>query len=134
MLDTGAQRIPGQRLDLALEAHRRLLEKMFHQQRDVLASFGKGWNHQLDNSEAIVQILAKRPASHERLQILVGGRNHAHVDSDRLVTANALELFLLTGPQQLGLCLQRHVADLVEKERATVGQLRTSPRAASSRR
>ena len=50
-------------------------------------------------------------------------RDDAHVDLDRLVAAHALELALLQHAQELDLHLQRQVADLVEEQRAAVGEL-----------
>ena len=41
----------------------------------------------------------------------------------RAVVADALELALLEHAQQLGLQLERDLADLVEEERAAVGEL-----------
>src|SRR5262249_61018428 len=47
----------------------------------------------------------------------------ARVDADRPLAADPLELALLQQPQQLGLHRRRHVADLVEEQRAAVGLL-----------
>ena len=47
-------------------------------------------------------------------------RDDAHVDRERLGAADALERALLEHAQQLGLRLGRHVADLVEEDRAAV--------------
>ena len=57
------------------------------------------------------------------LEVAVGRRDDADVDLDRLAAADALELALLQHAQQLDLHLQRQVADLVEEQRAAVGQL-----------
>ena len=51
------------------------------------------------------------------------GHDHAHVDRDGAVAADALHLALLQHAQQLGLHHQRHVADFVQEERAVVGLL-----------
>jgi acyl-CoA reductase-like NAD-dependent aldehyde dehydrogenase len=53
----------------------------------------------------------------------VGGGNHAHVDADQLAAADAEELALGQHPQQARLQRRRHVADLVEEQRAAVGLL-----------
>src|SRR5207247_11252606 len=57
------------------------------------------------------------------LEVLVGGREDAHVDLERAVAADPLELALLQDAQDLGLRLRPHVADLVEEERPAVGDL-----------
>ena len=52
------------------------------------------------------------------LQVLVGGGDDADVGADGLAAADAGELALLQDAQQLRLQVERHVADLVEEERA----------------
>ena len=56
-------------------------------------------------------------------QVLVGRGDDAHVDLDRDAAADRRVLALLEHAQQLRLRLHRHVADLVEEERAAVGLL-----------
>ena len=56
-------------------------------------------------------------------QIDVGRGDDAHVDLDRLDAAEPHELALLDHAQQLGLGLERDVADLVEEDRPLVGEL-----------
>ena len=63
------------------------------------------------------------PSADQRLQVAVRGRDQPHVGPDRLVAADPLERLLLQQPQDLGLERQRHVADLVEEERAAVALL-----------
>ena len=50
----------------------------------------------------------------------MGRRDHANIDGDRLA-ADRRDHALLQGPQDFRLHGERHVADLVEKERAAVG-------------
>ena len=51
----------------------------------------------------------------------------AHVHLDRLVAADALDLVLLEHAQHLRLGGEVHVADLVEEQRAAVGQCSNLP-------
>src|SRR6185295_9809362 len=51
------------------------------------------------------------------------GCDEPDVDLVRLVAAESLEFLFLQHAEQLRLQLERNVADLVEKERALVGQL-----------
>ena len=60
------------------------------------------------------------PSSTSCLRSLVRRGDQAHVDGDRVLAADALDLLLLDHAQDLGLRLQRHVADLVEEERSAV--------------
>ena len=88
--------------------------------RRALAQRGQANRHDV---EAVEEVLAERPAGDELLQIAVGRRDEAHVDADRLDAADALELALLQHAQELHLHLDRDLADLVEEERAAVGEL-----------
>ena len=51
----------------------------------------------------------------------MGGRDDAHIDLDGLVAADRLERLLLKHAQNLGLDRARHIADLVEEQRAAIG-------------
>ena len=74
------------------------------------------------------------PARDELLEVAVGRRDEANVDADRLDAADALELALLQRAQELHLHLDGDLADLVEEERAAVGELEAPGLAASPRR
>ena len=56
-------------------------------------------------------------------EILVGRGEHAHVDVDHVLAADADDLAGLQRAEHLGLRGEIHVADLVEEERAAVGLL-----------
>ena len=71
--------------------------------------------------EAEKQILAEQSLLNELAQILVGRRDDSHVGLDRRAAADRGVLALLQDTQKPGLRLHRHVADLVEKERAAFG-------------
>ena len=73
--------------------------------------------------DAVVEILAERPVLHGLLEVDVGGRNQAERGLDRPLAADALDLAFLDRAQQLGLQVEPEVADLVEEQRAAVGEL-----------
>ena len=76
-----------------------------------------------DDVQAVVEVLAEAALLDRAAQVDVGGGHDAHVHLDRVHAAQAHELALLHDAQQLGLGLEGDVADLVEEERALVGQL-----------
>ena len=84
--------------------------------------------------EPVVEVLAELAVGDQLLEVAVRRRDHAHVDANGLAAADALELALLQHAQQLDLHVQRHVADLVEEQRAAVGELEAAGRAARPRR
>ena len=76
-----------------------------------------------DDVEAEVEVLAEAALADLLLEVLVGGGDDPHVHLDRARAAHGLDVLLLQRAQDLGLGLEAHVADLVEEERAAVGQL-----------
>ncbi len=64
-----------------------------------------------------------RPSLHRRLGIDVGRADQPEVHLDEAIAADRPVLALLQHAQQLGLQQQRHLADLVEHQRAAGGQL-----------
>ena len=71
----------------------------------------------------MVEVLAEQAASHTVLQVLVRRGDDADIHTDRRLSAHAIELSLRQDAQQTRLQRRRHVADLVEKQRAAVGLL-----------
>ena len=54
------------------------------------------------------------------------GRNDAHVNLDRIRAAESFELMLLENAKQLYLHIGRHVANLIQKDRSSVSQLKSA--------
>src|SRR5262249_9202040 len=105
------------------ESLRGVLHEAVDEERDVLAPLRERRDRELDDTQAIVEVLAEASGLDRRLKVLIRRRDEAHVDADRLVAADAFDLCLLDGAQQLRLRLERHVAALVQEERAAVGRL-----------
>ena len=113
----------------ALRGHAQLLlvfQEVLGERQDVLLALGERRHLQLDDVEPVVQVLAKTSGRDGRRQVGVGRADHAHFHATRGAAAQALELAGLQHAQQLGLALQREIADLVEEQRAAVGRLETS--------
>ncbi|MCY1517880.1 hypothetical protein D9M68_525830 [compost metagenome] len=77
-------------------------------------------------AQAVVQVLAKAPGRDQRRQVAVRGRHHGKVHALRRLRAQRQHLAFGQHAQQPRLQRHRHVADLVEKQRAAVG-LRDQP-------
>src|SRR6185436_16005131 len=93
------------------------------QELDVLRALAQGRQADFDDREPIVEIGAKATFVHLRLEVAVGGRNHANVDRDSLIAADAFHLAAFERAQQLWLKLERKLADLVEEDRPAVRAL-----------
>ena len=103
-----------------------------HQQRDVIRPLTQRRQIDAQHVEAIVQIGAEPALLHVLAQRAVGRRHHAHVNRDGLRSAHPRDFALLQHPQQLHLRAGGHLADLVQKERTRVRQLK-SPQTSLSR-
>ena len=119
---------------LDAELARALGEEMARQQRNVLAPLAQARQPQADHVEPVVEVLAEGALAHARLEVLVRGGDHAHVGLQRLVAADAVEVAVGEHAQQARLQVGRHVADLVEEERAALGLLEPAAAHAPARR
>ena len=96
-------------------------QEVVAQERQVLGAGAQRRHLDVEDVEAVVEVLAELAALHHVLQVAVGGGDDAHVDLLGLGAADRHEGPLLQHAQELDLHGGRHVADLVEEERAAVG-------------
>src|SRR5215813_3457060 len=76
--------------------------------------------------QAVVEIAAACPLFDHLLQVAVPGGNHADINLLCPSAAQALKLVLLQYAQQLGLKIERNVANFIQKQRALVRKLETA--------
>lgn len=100
-------------------------QKMLRQQRDVFRSRPKCRHVDGEDSQAMLQIQAKRLFLRALFQRLVRRGNDPYIDVSRLVIAHPLQFAALQKSQHLGLQRQGHLAYLIEKYRAPVRCLDT---------
>src|SRR5262249_25644149 len=99
------------------------LEEVTREERDVLAPSAQRRNVEWDDVEAIVEIGAEGLSFTGLHEIAIRCGDDPCVDLDRLAAAHALDLALLQHAKELRLHGQRHVADLVEEQRASARAL-----------
>ena len=75
---------------------------------------------------AIVQVLAEAAVANELIERPVRRRDQSEVHLHRALSAQPLESPVFKHSQQLGLGDKRQVADLIEEQRAAVGELDAS--------
>ncbi len=63
------------------------------------------------------------PVGYGRLEVAVGGRDHAHVNAHVLPSTESRKFAVLEDLQELGLKASSHLADLVEEHRAMMREL-----------
>ena len=117
---------PSDAVNILSVLRRKALQKMPRHQRQVLATFRERGRFQLNHPQTVVQILPESFLGHHGPQIAIRRCDHAHVHFARRQRADAQHLLCLQDPQQLGLGAEGHIADLIEKQRATVGVLEQS--------
>lgn len=105
---------------------RALLQKMARQRRDVLRPFGERWQPQADDVQPMQQVLPEEPLPHALFEILVGGRDDAQIRPQRRMPSYAVVLAIGQYAQQPHLQIRRHVANLIQEQRAALGLLETS--------
>ena len=92
-------------------------EKLIGEQRDVLAAIAQRRHDDVDDVQAIEQILAERSLRDHVAKVLVGRGNHANVDgAAAAVGADFLQFACFEEAQQKTLHAQRHLADFVEED------------------
>ena len=93
------------------------------QLRHVAATLAQRWHAQLDHVDAIEQILAELALLNQLAEVLVGGREDAHVHRNLVATADGAYRLLLDRAQQFHLHVQRQFGHFVEEQRAALGGL-----------
>jgi hypothetical protein len=101
-------------------------EKMLHQDRDVLTTFAQRRQHHRQDVETVVEILPELALGHHLPQIALCAGEDADVDRHSPRAAQPFDRPVLEHAQQLDLHRQRHVVDVVQEDRAGIGQLEAS--------
>src|SRR6266513_6230065 len=117
------QRLVRESLRLDAELVRAHPEKVACEQRNVLRALAQARQPQANHVQPVKQVLAEGALAHALLQVLVRGGDDAHVRLHLLVAADAVERAVGEHAQEPRLQLCRHVADLVEEQRAALGLL-----------
>src|SRR5262245_8989372 len=93
---------------------------MFDEERDVFASFTQRWDVETGHCDAVVEICSDAAQVSLAGLVAVGGGSDAHVDFGGTGTADALDFSTLEDSQELGLKIDRQLADLVDENGAGV--------------
>src|SRR4051812_47569097 len=99
---------------------------MLSEQRNVFRALAQTGQSQANDVQAVVQVLSKRSFAHALFEYLVGGGDDAHIHLHLLVAADPIKAAVGKHAEEARLQLRRHVADLVEEERAAFGLLKAT--------
>ncbi len=96
-------------------------EKVLDEAGQVFEVLAERGSANQENGETVVEIRAKGSRLGLLCQRTMGRRYNAHIHFHSLVIAHALQFPALNEPQKFGLQGKRHLSDLIEKERASIG-------------
>ncbi len=99
---------------------------MARQYRNILRAFPQTGQSDTNDIQTVKQIFPESAFFYQFFQILVRGSNDPDVCLDRLITSNPIEMTIRQYPEQPCLHIQRHVADLVQKQRTAFRLLETA--------
>src|SRR5437763_622465 len=98
-------------------------EEGVRQQEDVVAPLTQRRQRDLDAANAVIEVLAKTSFLDGLIELAIRRRHDPDVGGTVRRLADTPELAVLEETQQLRLSGERHLANLVEKERPAVGRL-----------
>src|SRR5258708_39737986 len=75
----------------------------------------------------MIQVLAKQAFANPRFQVLIGRRDDADTRANRLMAANPIESSVRQYAQQARLQLGRHIANLIQEQRAPFSLFEATP-------
>jgi hypothetical protein len=105
-----------------LGAGAELRHEVVRERHHVLAPLAQRRERARHRGHAVVQVAPEAPRLHLGAQVAVGRAHQAEVGAPPRVAAHALVRALLHGAQELRLLRRRELAELVEEERAAVGE------------
>src|SRR5271154_782492 len=94
---------------------------MTEEQWDIFAPFSQRRDPQAENVQAKIQIATKGALGYRLLEEPVGGGKNADIDRNAPGAAHGTDFLFLNSPQKFSLEIDRKLADLVKKHRATFG-------------
>src|ERR1700722_18457941 len=117
--------------DVLARFSRVAINKIFHQQRNIISAFSKRRNFNRENLEPIKQIATEGPSGYRCVQVTIGGGDDTNVDLDRLGTSDPLEFPFLQDSQERDLSVRGQFANFVQEKRPAVGQFKAAEPALS---
>src|ERR1051326_3733771 len=97
---------------------------MIGQERNLLANIAEGRHMDMDDLDAVIQILAEIAFGDLGFEVLVSGGQQANIHGNRRAPADALHNTLLQHSKDLSLRGQAEVADLVQEQGSAIGLLK----------
>src|SRR5437016_13845032 len=109
--------------DLLPEVPGEAREEEHDQSRDVGATLAQRWDLDRKHVQPVEETRTEAPRPHRFLEIAIRRGDHPHVHPKRPARPHGFELLLLENAKKLHLRLEGQLADLVEEDRAAIGEL-----------
>ena len=100
-----------------------LFDHVLDQQRNVVAVITQRRKLDCNYVQAVQQVLSESALLHSLQRVLIGSRDHPHIDARLFSRAEPPQLPILKHAQKLRLEKDRHLRDLVQKQCAVVSEL-----------
>src|SRR5580765_3449253 len=110
--------------DLPVHRLGKLVDKISHQNRDVIAPLAKRRNVNWKNIQPVIEVGAKGSLLHHASQVAIRSCYQTNICANRSRPAQSFKFLLLQNSQQLWLQLQRYVAHFIQKQRALMRDLK----------
>src|ERR1051326_2855583 len=110
-------------LDLFAYLARVLLGEVSSKYRNILRVIAQGRSRDRKYLEAVVEVASKKLVAHHLGQVAVGGGDEPDVNGNGPGPSQPLERLLLQRPEQFGLQIERNIANLIQKQCASVRHL-----------
>src|SRR3990170_7707832 len=101
-----------------------LAQKMSCQEGDVLPPLAQRRDMNGYDIDPVVKVLSEGPLLNFFREIFIGCRDDPDIDLYVSISPDPLEFLFLQDAQYLGLCVQAHVPDLIQKEGPSVCKLK----------
>ena len=135
MFFKGSKRIGCHLLDRYSVSQAMNFEEVVAEQGKIALSLPERRQLNRDHMNPVEEILAKLPRPDHLFERLVGGANQSEIDLAHGAPAEPLHLMVFKHTKQLGLQWGRQSGNLIEKQRAAIGQLNLPrPRFGGSRK
>ena len=95
-------------------------DRMIHQKRDVLPALPQCRDMDLGASNPEEEVVTKLPRLDHRFQVPIGGADESDVGPAGIVASQPDDITVFKNSKKLRLHAERHVSDLIEKDRPTV--------------
>src|SRR6185436_7688787 len=102
------------------------VEEELDQHREISLALAQQRQAQVENVDAVEEILAEQSQRHVLAQVAMRRRDQPDIDLDRNVRSQRFDRSILEDAQQLGLRRRRQLGDLVEKQSSAVGRAEAS--------